>query len=100
MTPSVSVSSFYTSVRNLKCSPNLQSIGFKRYRERFSAHNRELGISCKNAAHHLYMAELERVKRDQLTYKAYASLEESTKKTLQFTYRSIYVMEGDERVEK
>ena len=35
------------------------------------------------------MAELERVKRDKMMYKAFASLEGSTKKTLEMAYKSI-----------
>jgi len=42
------------------------------------------------------MAELERVKRDQSFYKAFASLEGSTKKTLEMAYTAINSIEGDE----
>ena len=40
-----------------------------------------LSISYKDAAHQLYMAELERVKKDQLFFKAFAGLETQMKKT-------------------
>ena len=55
-----------------------------------------LGISYKDAAHHLYMAELERVKRDKMMYKAFASLEKSTKKTLEMAFKSISDIDGTE----
>jgi hypothetical protein len=53
-----------------------------------------LGISYKDAAHRLYMAELERVKRDQKMYTAFASLEVSTKMTLQMAYNTISAIDG------
>jgi hypothetical protein len=53
-----------------------------------------LGISYKDAAHRLYMAELERVKRDQKMYTAFASLDVSTKKTLQMAYDTISAIDG------
>jgi hypothetical protein len=52
-----------------------------------------LGISYKDAAHRLYMAEMERVKRDQFMYKAFTNLEVSTKKTLEMAYKSISVID-------
>jgi hypothetical protein len=64
-------------------------------RERLTAHSEvvvlqeRLGISYKDAAHRLYMAELERVKGDQMNFKAFASLEQSTKKTLKMAYNTI-----------
>ena len=48
------------------------------------------------AAHCLYMAELERVKRDKMMYKAFASLEKSTKKTLEMAFLSISNIDGTE----
>jgi hypothetical protein len=39
------------------------------------------------------MAEMERVKRDQKMYKAFTSLEGSTKKTLETSYMSICAIE-------
>ena len=48
-----------------------------------------LGISYKDAAHRLYMAELEKVKRDQKIFKAFASLEDSTKKTFELACKTI-----------
>jgi hypothetical protein len=53
-----------------------------------------LGISYKDAAHRLYMAELERVKRDQLIYRAFANLDHSTKKTLEMAYNTVSTIEG------
>jgi hypothetical protein len=35
------------------------------------------------------MAELEKVKRDQMIYKSFASLERSTKRTLKMAYNTI-----------
>jgi len=35
------------------------------------------------------MAELERVKRDQMMYKSYASLEKSIKKSLEMSFNAI-----------
>jgi len=43
------------------------------------------------------MAELERVKRDQMMYKAFASLENSTKKTLEMAFKSISAIEGNQK---
>ena len=55
-----------------------------------------LGISYKDAAHRLYMAELERVERDKMMYKAFASLEKSMKKTLEMAFKSISDIDGTE----
>jgi hypothetical protein len=69
-------------------------------RERLSAHSEvlalqeKLGIAYKDAAHRLYLAELERVKRDQKMYKAFASLERSTMKTLARAYTNISEIDG------
>jgi len=41
------------------------------------------------------MAELEKVKRDQSFYKAFASLEKSTKTTLERAYNLINVIESE-----
>jgi hypothetical protein len=41
-----------------------------------------LGISYKDAANRLYMAELERVKAEEKSYKAFKMLQEATEKTL------------------
>lgn len=43
------------------------------------------------------MAELERVKRDKMMYKAFAELEDSTKNTLEMALKSISAIEGTER---
>jgi len=69
-------------------------------RERLAAHSEvlvlqeRLGISYKDAAHRLYMAELERVKRDQSMYKAFAGLGSSTKKTLEMAYKAISTIDN------
>lgn len=59
-----------------------------------------LGLSYKDAAHRLYMAELERVKRDQLLYRAFANLDHSTKKTLEMAYNTVSAIEGTSEEEK
>lgn len=53
-----------------------------------------LGISYKDAAHRLYMAELERVKRDKNMYNAFNNLQESTEKSLQMAYSSFNEIES------
>ncbi|KAF8806362.1 hypothetical protein BYT27DRAFT_7257100 [Phlegmacium glaucopus] len=69
-------------------------------RERLSAHSEvlvlqeTLGISYKDAAHCLYMAELERVKTDQKMYKAFVTLQGSTEKTLAMAYKSVKIIES------
>lgn len=58
-------------------------------RERLSAHSEalalqeRLGISYKDAAHRLYMAELEKIKSDEKMYKAFKNLDASTENALQ-----------------
>lgn len=54
-----------------------------------------LGISYKDAAHRLYMAELEKVKNDQGYHKAFASLENSTRKTLEMAYKAISAIDDE-----
>lgn len=72
-------------------------------RERLSAHSEvlvlqeRLGISYKDAAHRLYMAELEKVKIDQKMFKAFASLEASTRKTLEMAVKSIGTIDEETR---
>lgn len=72
-------------------------------RERLSAHSEVLvlqewlGISYKDAAHRLYMAELERVKRDKIMYKGFARLECSTKKTLEMAFNTISAIDVDKK---
>ena len=56
-----------------------------------------LGISYKDAAHRLYMAELEKVKMDQKMFKAFASLESSTRKTLEMAVKSISTIDEETR---
>jgi hypothetical protein len=47
------------------------------------------------------MAELEKVKRDKINYKAFASLEDSTKKTLAMAYSTISAInEGGSKEEE
>jgi hypothetical protein len=41
------------------------------------------------------MAELERVKRDKSFFKAFASLQASTKTTLEMAYNTITAIEGE-----
>lgn len=52
-----------------------------------------LGISYKDAANRLYMAELERLKGDKKMYRAFASLESSTRTTLEMAYKTINSIE-------
>ena len=71
-------------------------------RERLSAHSevvalqQRLGISYKDASHRLYMAELEKVKRDQYIYKSFTILENMTTKTLELGYGTIRAINGQE----
>jgi hypothetical protein len=64
-------------------------------RERLLAHaevlalQAKLGISYKDAAHRLYMAELERLKVDQKMYRAFNTLQASTRQTLEMAYQSL-----------
>jgi hypothetical protein len=46
------------------------------------------------------MAELERVKRDQKMYRAFAELESSAKKTLKMAYNTISAIDGAGTSEK
>jgi len=48
-----------------------------------------LGISYKDAAHRLYMAELERLKADGKHYEAFAKLQASTKTALENAMNSL-----------
>jgi hypothetical protein len=47
-----------------------------------------LGISYKDAAHRLYMAELERVKKDQKMYQAFKNLQQLAETSLEMALRS------------
>ncbi|KAF8810376.1 hypothetical protein BYT27DRAFT_7281205 [Phlegmacium glaucopus] len=49
----------------------------------------QLGISYKDASHHLYMAELERLKSDKKMHKAFANLQVLTEQVLERAYNSI-----------
>ena len=53
----------------------------------------QLSISYKDAAHCLYMAELERLKSDEEMYKAFKNVDTSTENTLQKTLQTIKVIE-------
>lgn len=70
-------------------------------RERLSAHaevlslQERLGISYKDASHRLYMAEMERMKADEKTFKAFASLEVTTKKALEKALNSLKELDKD-----
>lgn len=48
-----------------------------------------LGISYKDASHRLYMAEMERLKADEKTYKGFATLQENTKKALENAFNAV-----------
>jgi hypothetical protein len=52
-----------------------------------------LGLSYKDASHRLYMAEMERLKADEKTYKAFATLEATTKKALEKAFNEVKEME-------
>ncbi|KAF8805985.1 hypothetical protein BYT27DRAFT_7257400 [Phlegmacium glaucopus] len=68
-------------------------------REQLSAHSEvlvlqeRLGILYKDAAHCLYMAELEKVKTDQKMYKAFTHLRGSTEETLAMAYQLVKVIQ-------
>ena len=70
-------------------------------RERLSAHaevlalQEKLGISYKDAAHRLYMVEMERLKTDQKSYKVFATVKSTTKKTLQNAFIALKSLEKD-----
>ncbi|KAF8802329.1 hypothetical protein BYT27DRAFT_7215423 [Phlegmacium glaucopus] len=69
-------------------------------RERLSAHaevlalQQRLGISYKDASHHLYISELERMKSDEKMYKAFANLQASTEQALRTAYKSVRNIDG------
>ncbi|KAF8799850.1 hypothetical protein BYT27DRAFT_7217388 [Phlegmacium glaucopus] len=101
---------FYAGRHYLHCCPLFDIIGEGKVmaptvpgssdHECLSAHSEvlvlqeTLGISYKDAAHRLYMAELERVKTDQKMYKAFITLQGSTEKTLTMAYKSVKVIES------
>jgi hypothetical protein len=68
-------------------------------RERVSAHGEvialqeTLGISYKDAAHRLYMAELEKVKAHEKMAKSFANLQKSVDTTLEMAYKAINEIE-------
>lgn len=68
-------------------------------RERLSAHadvlalQERLGISYKDSAHRLYMAELERMKSDEKMHKAFANIQLSTQQALERAYNLIREVE-------
>ena len=53
-----------------------------------------LGISYKDAAHWLYMAKLERVKKDQSMYMAFEKLKISTQETLKMAIETLSAING------
>lgn len=71
-------------------------------RERLIAHGdvlaiqNLLGISYKDAAHRLYMAEMEKAKADQKMLKAFKSLQENTFKTLHIAHAALKEIEKQE----
>ena len=52
-----------------------------------------LGISYKDAAHRLYMAEVERMKVDEKMYKAFTNAQISSQQALERAYNSIRELE-------
>ena len=52
-----------------------------------------LGISYKDAAHRLYMAEVERLKADEKLHKVFANIQISTQQALERAYNSIREIE-------
>ena len=68
-------------------------------RERLLAHaevlalRERLGISYKDAAHRLYMAEVERLKADEKLHKGFANFKISTEEALERAYISIREIE-------
>lgn len=52
-----------------------------------------LGISYKDAAHRLYMAEVERMKVDEKMHKAFTNAQISSQQALQRAYNSIRELE-------
>jgi hypothetical protein len=71
-------------------------------RERLEAHaeiialQERLGISYKDAANRLYMAELERVKAEERKYKGFKKLQDSTEKALTMAYKAIVPVISDD----
>lgn len=52
-----------------------------------------LGISYKDAAHRLYMAEVERMKVDEKMHKAFTNAQISSQQALERAYNSIRELE-------
>ena len=71
------------------------------HREQLSAHAEvlalqdQLGISYKDASHHLYMAELEKVTADQRISKAFSILQASTEKAFEKAYKLVKDMDSE-----
>jgi hypothetical protein len=67
--------------------------------ERLSAHaevlalQKRLGLSYKDAAHRLCMAEIEKMKADEKAYKSFAKLAASTEKALENSYDVVQEVE-------
>jgi hypothetical protein len=53
-----------------------------------------LGISYKDAAHHLCMAEIERLKSDKKMYKSFGNLKISIEKALGRCFDNVKEIEG------
>ena len=89
-------------VSEFKCQPASLTHCFKGSsdRECLSAHSEVLalqqwlGISYKDAAHRLYIAELERMKSEEKTFKAFNNLQASTEKSLALLYKSVNEIES------
>lgn len=56
-----------------------------------------LGISYKDAAHRLYMAEIEILKAEENVFKSFAILQDSTKKALEDAYKAVRDIECSHR---
>ena len=52
-----------------------------------------LGISYKDASHRLYMAEIEKLKSDQKTIKAFRNLQVTSKAALEGAFKAIKNLE-------
>jgi hypothetical protein len=92
MAPTVPVCLILLSSCQAPLSLNLQGSSDL---ERLAAHSevlalqQRLGISYKDAAHRLYMAELERVKADKEMYMASKTMKDSIEKSLTMAFNSI-----------
>lgn len=53
-----------------------------------------LGISYKDAAHRLFMAEMERLKSDEMMYRSFGNLKISVEKALRRCFDDVKDIEG------